>query len=99
MDEIIKEALINYYKNTDNIDKYGQLNIFYMQAFYFIKDELLRNKVIEFIKEGKSKLVKFQTYGGRFGVYEAIAIIDNKLNSELSIALRSNETYKEKMRH
>ena len=97
LDAVIKTALINHYKTYDGTDKYGQMPISSLVVERIIKDKELAAKVNNFIKTGKSKLVVLQSYGGRFGNYEAISVKDKNLQKELSAALNTNKDRNDKM--
>lgn len=97
LDEVIKKALIDHYKNYDGTDKYGQMPISSLTVSGIIKDKELAKKVEQFIKDKKSKLVTLNTYGGKFGQYEALNVKDENLKKELSKALDSNQDRNDRM--
>jgi hypothetical protein len=66
-DDFIKSAI----ENADR-DQYGQVKQSECTPFFLFKDKEVRELVVEYLKSGKSRY-KLQTYGGRFGTYEAIS--------------------------
>ena len=98
LDAVLRAALIDHYKNSDDTDKYGQMPISSLTVTNIIKDKDLAAKVTAFVEAGKSKIAKLQTYGGRFGQYKALTIKDDSvLQGELTAALRSNKNRNDRM--
>ena len=90
----ITNALVNFIKNTDEIDKYGQIGV--LTPYQVFKDK--KNEVIEYDK--KNNLLSIRTYGGSLGTYQAFNIsniTDPKLKTLCDEALKQNETRKAKL--
>ena len=67
-DDFIKSAI----SKLDR-DQYGQIYQSGCTPKMLFKDDNIRQLVIEYLKSGKSRY-KLQTYGGRFGTYQAISV-------------------------
>ena len=98
LDAVLRAALIDHYKNSDDADKYGQMPISSLTVRNIIKDKDLAAKMTAFVESGKSKIATLQTYGGSVGQYKALNIKDDRvLQKELSVALSSNKNRNDRM--
>ena len=88
MKGFIKMCLVEIHKTTTT-DKYGQVSIhnFTPSLFGDMKDE-----VEQYCKENKG-ILRYNTYGGRYGTYTAFAIEDAEIKKECSEALHKNENF------
>jgi hypothetical protein len=88
MKEFIKNTLVEFHR-TCTTDSYGQVGIsnFTLNLFGDKK-----NEVEQFCKENKG-ILRFSTYGWRYGTYVAFTIEDEEIRKACREALRTNENY------
>jgi hypothetical protein len=71
-DQLIADAI----SKTDK-DQYGQTRQMDCMPSQLFPDKEVRDLVIKYLESGESKY-RLQTYGWRYGTYEAISIYPNK---------------------
>lgn len=89
MREFIKEVLVKKHKEATT-DQYGQIGIFQFTPSLF-GDK--KEEVEQYCKENKG-ILRYATYGGRFGTYTAFTIEDAEIRRACSEALSKNENYR-----
>jgi len=87
MRDFIKETLVEMHK-TVSTDKYGQVHRDNFTPSLF-GDK--RDEVEQFCQA--NPILKYSTYGSRFGNYKAFTIEDDELYKACREALRTNENY------
>ena len=97
MDTIILQALLTHYETTTNVDRYGQIPKVESQVHTIIKDAKVAARAIEFLRGNKSKYFELRTYGGRFGNYEAISIVDSSILQQVQDAVNKNKSVKDRL--
>jgi len=88
MREFIKEVLVQMHRETTT-DKYGRVSMsnFTPRLFGDRKDE-----VEQYCRQNNG-ILKYSTYGGRFGTYKAFTIQDPEIEIACRAALQMNENY------
>jgi len=88
MKQFIKEVLVQMHRETTT-DKYGQVgrSNFTPSLFGDRKEE-----VEQYCKENKGVL-RYSTYGARYGTYKAFTIEDAEIRKACSESLSKNENY------
>lgn len=88
MKQFIKEQLIKMHK-TVSVDKWGQVHQRnYTPGIFGDKKE----EVEQYCKTNPN-ILKYSTYGGRFGNYRGFTVEDDGLKKVCSETLRENENY------
>lgn len=88
MKEYIKNTLVEFHKSCTT-DKYGQVHKSNYTLSIFGNN---RDKVEEYCKNNPN-ILKFSTYGGKFGTYKAFTIQDEGIRKVCQDTLSTNENY------
>lgn len=88
MRDFIKQTLIDFHKVTTT-DKYGQVSTDKLTPYLFGNKG---DQVEEYCKENKG-ILRFVTYGSRYGIYTAFTIECAEIRKACDAALSSNPNY------
>ena len=89
LESFIKESVVNAYKKA-HVDRYLQVHKNDLQPSRFGERA---NEVVKYCSEVNKNLLRFNTYGSRFGNYIAFEVLDSDLKARCSEALRTSPHY------